>query len=65
MRSEVINVQENRVFVAKPGFGPFPEAHPLNCKSECAYGKGRSFCWPCMNKILSEHRAGRAVSANA
>lgn len=34
-----------------------PLAHPQNCKSECPYGYGRAFCFPCMAKIMSEHRA--------
>lgn len=29
-------------------------AHPQNCNTECPYGYGRSFCFPCMAKILSE-----------
>ena len=64
MRSEVIKVQEKSDKVTKPGLDPLPEAHPLNCKNECPYGKGKSFCWPCMNKILAEHRAGRTVSVD-
>ena len=34
-----------------------PLAHPRNCKHECPYGYGRAFCWPCMAKIMNEHRA--------
>lgn len=34
-----------------------PLAHPQNCKTECPYGKGRAFCFPCMAKILSEQKA--------
>ncbi|MBR4579739.1 MAG: hypothetical protein IKO32_00715 [Lachnospiraceae bacterium] len=34
-----------------------PVAHPKNCFTECAYGRGKSFCFPCMAKILSEHNA--------
>ena len=38
-----------------------PVAHPCNCKTECPYGYGRSFCFPCMAKIMNEHRAKRKV----
>jgi len=34
-----------------------PVAHPKNCKTECPYGKGKAFCFPCMNQIMREHRA--------
>jgi len=39
-----------------------PLAHPKNCKHECPYGYGRAFCWPCMAKILADHRAARKVT---
>lgn len=25
-----------------------PLPHPQNCKTECPYGYGRAFCFPCM-----------------
>ena len=34
--------------------------HPKNCSHECQYGFNREFCFPCMAKILAEHRASRA-----
>ena len=34
-------------------------SHPVNCKSECPYGRDRAFCFPCMKKILEEHKALR------
>lgn len=34
-----------------------PLAHPQNCRTECPYGYGRSFCFPCMAKIMAEHNA--------
>ena len=37
-----------------------PVAHPQNCRLECPYGKGRSFCFPCMAKILSERKSEKA-----
>ncbi len=36
-----------------------PNAHPCNCDHECCYGKDRAFCFPCMKKIVEEHRAAR------
>lgn len=36
-----------------------PLEHPQNCKTECPYGYGRSFCFPCMAKILREHNAAK------
>jgi len=38
---------------------PEPVAHPLNCNAECPYGKGKSFCFPCMAKIMEEHNAAK------
>ncbi|MCR5461062.1 MAG: hypothetical protein K6F51_14405 [Acetatifactor sp.] len=37
--------------------------HPCNCKTECPYGYGKAFCFPCMAKIMSEHNAARKHSA--
>lgn len=34
-----------------------PLAHPQNCRTECPYGYGRSFCFPCMAKIMAEKNA--------
>ena len=34
-----------------------PLAHPQNCRTECPYGYGRSFCFPCMAKIMADHNA--------
>lgn len=36
-----------------------PLAHPQNCKTECPYGYGRAYCFPCMAKIMAEHRAAQ------
>ena len=36
-----------------------PLAHPHNCRTECPYGYGRSFCFPCMAKIMAEHNAAK------
>lgn len=33
-----------------------PIDHPSNCKHECPYGYGRSFCFPCYKKIMEDHR---------
>ena len=37
-------------------------AHPCNCKNECPYGYGRAFCFPCMARIMTSHRANRIVT---
>ncbi len=43
-----------------------PLPHPCNCKTECPYGYGKAFCFPCMAKIMSEHYANKkAVTENA
>ena len=34
-----------------------PLAHPQNCRTECPYGYGRSFCFPCTAKIMAKHNA--------
>ncbi|MDY6333448.1 MAG: hypothetical protein SPL56_01455 [Lachnospiraceae bacterium] len=38
---------------------PAPEPRPANCSKPCCYGYGHSYCFPCMKKILEEHRAGK------
>ena len=40
-------------------------SHPKNCKNECPYGRDRAFCFPCMAKILAEHKAARQQVARA
>lgn len=40
-----------------------PLAHPCNCKHECSYGKDRAFCFPCMAKIVAEHKALKKQTA--
>ncbi len=30
---------------------------PCNCKHPCTYGNGRTFCFPCYQNIIAEHRA--------
>lgn len=44
----------------KPGGDSFmregPVPYPSNCVNPCCYGRGQCFCWPCMKKILEEHR---------
>jgi|GEM_PF-1625122 len=36
-----------------------PVAYPVNCSHPCCYGHGHPFCFPCMKKILEEHRKNR------
>lgn len=35
---------------------PVDSLKPHNCKTPCPYGKGTTFCYPCMAKILAERR---------
>ena len=35
-------------------YGPAP--HPVNCKTECPYGRGRAFCFPCYAKLMNRQR---------
>lgn len=44
--------------VKSGGYRP-PLAEPENCKNHCPYGYGKSFCFPCMAKIMAEHRAAK------
>ncbi|MBQ6409413.1 MAG: hypothetical protein IJJ64_15435 [Butyrivibrio sp.] len=43
---------------------PIPTAglKPHNCKTPCPYGNGKTFCFPCMAKIVNEHRKNRKVA---
>lgn len=50
------NRKEWAVVSNSPVGMPEPAAHPRNCRTECPYGKNRSFCFPCMKKILSESK---------
>ena len=34
---------------------PVGNISPQNCCSPCPYGHGRSFCFPCYKKIMTEH----------
>ena len=34
-----------------------PVAYPKNCRTQCSYGTGKSFCFPCIAQILSERKA--------
>ena len=58
--SREINVQKTRENGYSSVIGKKePLAHPQNCKTECPYGHGRAFCFPCMAKIMSEHNAAK------
>jgi len=39
-----------------------PLAHPKNCKTECPYGYGRAYCFPCFAKIMAGHRTTKEVT---
>lgn len=36
-----------------------PVPSPCNCNTPCCYGRGTSFCWPCMKKLMEEHRTNQ------
>ncbi len=40
-------------------------SHPQNCGSECPYGRGRDFCFPCYAKIMQEMRAKKQAVSEA
>ncbi len=44
--------------------GPIPEGNlkPHNCKTPCPYGKGTTFCFPCMAQIMNERRNSRKAA---
>ncbi|MBR4344559.1 MAG: hypothetical protein IKP88_17970 [Lachnospiraceae bacterium] len=56
----MINAIKNRATIVIPCDSPMGKgeqtAHPINCSSECPYGRGRSFCFPCMKQILKDRR---------
>lgn len=39
-----------------------PLAHPCNCRSECPYGFGRAYCFPCYAKIVAEQREAQRAA---
>lgn len=42
---------------------PIPfSGSPHNCKTPCPYGTGRAFCFPCLGKIMDEHRNSRKAA---
>lgn len=41
---------------------PVNNIRPHNCKNPCPYGYGRTFCFPCMSKIMAEHRTVRKAA---
>ena len=41
-----------------------PIAHPTNCRIQCSYGTGKTFCYPCMKLILAEHKESKVIQAN-
>ncbi|MBE5826984.1 MULTISPECIES: hypothetical protein [unclassified Butyrivibrio] len=43
---------------------PIPQGgiKPQNCKTPCSYGTGKPFCYPCMAKIMDEHRNSRKAA---
>ncbi len=41
---------------------PTGDIKPQNCKTPCPYGNGRTFCFPCMGKIMDEHNKQRKAA---
>lgn len=41
---------------------PVGNLKPHNCKTPCPYGNGTTFCFPCMAKIMDEHRNSRKAA---
>lgn len=37
---------------------------PVNCSHPCAYGRARSYCFPCYAKILKEFREKKQEAGN-
>lgn len=42
-----------------PHIGEKSASLPYNCRTPCCYGRGRSYCWSCMQQILDAHSASR------
>lgn len=59
-RAEALITHENS---ANPKGYKEPLAHPTNCKTECPYGYGKAFCFPCMARLLAEQRASKKSTA--
>ena len=38
-----------------------PAPSPCNCDNPCCYGRGKSFCWPCMKNIMGHFYAAKKV----
>ena len=45
-----------------PKIGPVKQG---NCQTSCPYGNGRTFCWPCYQNIVADHREKRAAAGNS
>ena len=41
---------------------PTGDIKPHNCKTPCPYGVGKTFCFPCMGKIMDEHNKNRKAA---
>lgn len=33
-----------------------PLAHPCNCRTECPFGYGKAYCFPCLAKIIHDYK---------
>ena len=45
-----------------PKLGPVT---PCNCSHPCFYGNGRSFCFPCYQKLVADSRSNSVATGNA
>lgn len=61
----MVNAIKNRTTIVIPCASPMGRgegtAHPKNCRQECPYGKGKSFCFPCMKQIMGERTGNKKV----
>ena len=45
-----------------PKLGPVT---PCNCSHPCPYGNGRTFCFPCYQKLVADSRSHGVATGNA
>ncbi len=41
---------------------PVSGLSPRNCRTPCPYGRGKTFCFPCLGKIMDEHSKSRKAA---
>ena len=70
MDKEYVKVQKyfNRNDITRIPHGAASETGPLtpcNCSHPCPYGNGRSFCFPCYQKLVADSRSNSVATGNA